>query len=154
MKRLLIAAILAMPWAPVSSHEFKKNGLLIGHPWARPSTGEVKVGAAYLTIANSGPNDDRLIGAKTDVSSVVELHAHIMNNDVMQMRKVDGGVAAPSGATVKFEPGGLHVMLIGLKEKLIEGASFPMTLVFEKAGDIPVEVKIEKNPQQNGGGHH
>ncbi len=153
MKKLLIASLFALSATTVFAHEFKKDGLLIGHPWARPSLGEVKVGAAYLSISNNGPSDDRLIGAKATVSEAVEIHAHIMNSDVMQMRRVDG-VAAPSGATVKFEPGGLHVMLIGLKEKLVEGASFPMTLVFEKAGEIPVEVKIEKRAEPTSGGHH
>lgn len=154
MNRLFVAFAASAIWfSPVSAHEFEKEGLVIAHPWARPSIGEVKVGAAYLSITNNGAADDRLLGAKTNVSDAVEIHAHIMNSDVMQMRKVDG-VATPSGATVKFEPGGLHVMLIGLKQKLTEGGSFPITLVFEKAGEVNVDVKIEKGPQQTGGGHH
>ncbi|MBC8051333.1 MAG: copper chaperone PCu(A)C [Chitinophagales bacterium] len=153
MNRFIVAAILAMWFSPTSADEFQKDGIVIAKPWARPSIGEVKVGAAYLSITNNGAADDRLLGAKTAVSDAVEVHAHIMNSDVMQMRKVEG-VAAPSGATVKFEPGGLHVMLVGLKQKLTEGASFPLTLVFEKAGEIAVDVKIEKGQQQTGSGGH
>ncbi len=83
------------------------------------------------------------MGAKTSVAKAAELHEHVMKGDVMEMRKVQGGVAVAKGATVKFAPGGLHVMLFGLMQKLEAGQSFPMTLTFEKAGDVPVEVKVE-----------
>ncbi|MDX2263739.1 MAG: copper chaperone PCu(A)C [Hyphomicrobiales bacterium] len=138
--RLFIAAVALLSTAVCApAHDYKKGTLTIDHPWARPTAG--KVGAAYFAVTNAGA-DDALIGVKTDMSNAAELHAHIHNAEIMRMRKVET-VKTPAGATVKFEPGGLHIMLIGLKQPLIEGSSFPLTLVFEKAGEIPVDVKVE-----------
>lgn len=103
-------------------------------------------GAAFLTLDNGKGPDDRLLSAQGDVSTTVELHTHHMENGVMEMRKVDD-IPVPAGKTVKLQPGGLHVMLIGLKAPLVEGETFPLTLNFEKAGAVTVEVAVHQPPK-------
>ena len=96
-----------------------------------------------MTITNHGATDDTLIDASAPVSQRIELHTHIMDDGVMWMREIEGGIPVPAGATVDLQPGGLHVMLIGLEQPLVEGETFPMTLVFEQAGAVDVVVSIE-----------
>lgn len=144
--RLFVFLAFTFFVSAASAHDYKKGELFIEHPWSRPAAAGVKTGVAYLSIRNDGNEADRLISVKTEASNAAELHSTTKEGDVMKMRKIEKGVELPPGATVKFEPGGLHIMLIGLKQPLDEGRSFPLTLVFEKAGEAPVEVKIESKP--------
>ncbi len=150
--------ILTLFVSTATAHEYKQGALSIVHPWSRPVAAGIKTGAAYLSIRNDGKEADRFIGVKTDVCDTADMHATIQDGDVMKMRKLEGGVALQPGTTVKFEPGGMHIMLMGLKQPLNEGSSFPMTLIFEKAGEVPVEVKIENKsvsgPEDHSAQHH
>ena len=150
LQRLFIIAFLLMGLCPVdgSAHEFMLGNLLIGHPWARASIGAATAGAAYLTITNQGTTSDRLVGASTPVAEKAELHTHLMEDGIMKMRQVEGVDVEP-GAPVEFQPSGLHVMLIGLKEPLIEGKTFPLTLTFQKAGKVKVNVIINSSGTTN-----
>ncbi len=148
MNRILLPAALVLAvcsaQAPAAlAHEATAGDIGIAHPWARASLSlEARNGAAYLTVRNAGSRTDRLIGASTHVADRAELHAHETENDVMKMRPV-GAVEIPPGGTVALEPGGLHVMLLGLRTPLAKGMTFPMTLRFESAGEVDVEVTIE-----------
>ena len=105
--------------------------------WARASAGMAKAGAAYLTIRNIGSTPDRLIAASAPVARRAELHTHIMTDSVMRMRRIKAvPVAAGGAATLK--PSGNHVMLMGLHAPLRKDGQFPLTLTFEKAGDVTV----------------
>src|SRR5690606_35945517 len=104
------------------------------HPWTRATPGAATVGAGFLTLVNRGGEDDRLTGARTPIAERVEIHTHRVEDGVMRMRPVEGGVALPAGGTVTFEPGGLHLMMIGLDRKLVAGESVPLTLDFAEAG--------------------
>lgn len=110
-------------------------------PWARESPPMVKNGAAYMTLVNTGAETDRLLSAAGDVAETIELHTHLLENNVMKMRKVDAIEVAP-GEPTALKPGGLHVMLIGLKKPLVAGQTFPLMLKFEKAGEVPVQVMV------------
>ncbi len=103
-------------------------------------------GAVYMTIENNADDDDRLVAAETEVAGAVELHNVNMVEGVMQMREVEGGIEIPAGesATVVLEPGGLHVMLIGLNQALEVGDTFDVELDFEQAGTITVEVEVRE----------
>jgi copper(I)-binding protein len=140
------AIVAGVLWAIVSAaavaHELKRGDLLIDHPWARATIGNVQNGAAYMTITTDGQETDRLVGVEGDVADRVELHSHTMEEGVMKMRPVEAVEIAPGRPTV-LQPGGLHVMLIGLRAPLVEGEYFPLTLVFERAGAIEVEVEVE-----------
>lgn len=116
------------------------EAISIEKAWARASIGNAPAGAAFLTV-KSGGAADRLIGAKGDVAKKIELHTHIHDGGVMMMRQVEA-IEVPAGGVAMLKPGGNHVMLIGLKAPLMEGESFPLTLMFEKAGEIKVVVEI------------
>ena len=113
----------------------------VENAWARATPGKAKNGGAYLTVVNGGQSSDRLVAAKGDLAKRVEIHTHLMDNGVMHMRRVKG-IDLPAGAKIIMKPGGYHVMFIGLHRPLIKGESFPVTLVFEKAGEIQVMVKV------------
>jgi periplasmic copper chaperone A len=124
------------------AHDFKAGDLHIDHPWARATAPQQPNGAAYFTVANEGAAD-RLLEAQSPVADRVELHTHDVDSaGVMRMRQVEA-IDLPPGETTALEPGGLHVMLIGLENRLVEGEAFPLTLVFEKAGAVEVEVAVE-----------
>ena len=113
------------------------------NPWARASAGAHRTGAAYLTLVNHGDKVDRLVGASTPAAERAELHAHLHENGVMRMRQVEAIEVHP-GEPAVLAPGGLHVMLMGLAKPLEEGARFPLTLRFEKAGEVTVQVAVLK----------
>lgn len=119
--------------------------------WARATPGMARSGGAYLTIANAGAQPDRVVGAKSDVARRTEIHTNINDDGVMKMRRVDG-IDVPPGGSVTFKPGGYHVMFMGLDKPLKEGDKFPLTLTFEKAGDVTVEIEV-KAIGYMGGGH-
>ena len=135
---LLVTALLSNLAAAA---DYTLGDLTIHKPWARASIGQAQAGAAYLTVMNKGSLPDRLIAAEGTVANRVELHTHMMDGGVMRMRPVKAIEVAP-GEPAVLKPGGLHVMLMGLKAPLVKGESFPLTLVFEKAGRIEVEVPI------------
>jgi periplasmic copper chaperone A len=138
----LLVSVLAFTGA-ATAHEHKLGDLLIEKVWARASIGPAKAGAVYLTIVNTGSEPDRLVGAKTQAAREAAPHVNTMVDGIMKMRPVTAIEVAPGEPTV-LQPGGLHIMLIGLVSPLVEGKSFPLTLTFEKAGSIEVEVMIDK----------
>lgn len=112
--------------------------------WARPTVAGQSAGGGYVTIVG-GSAADRLISISAPVSQQVELHTMEMQGDVMRMRQIlDVPVAAKE--QVAFKPGGKHLMFIGLKQPLQAGSSFPLTLRFEKAGDVTVQMKVAMQP--------
>jgi len=133
---LAFAAVLLA--APVRADEVKAGDLVITQAWSRATPGGAKVGGGYLTIENKGTTPDRLLGGSADVSAKVQVHQMSMNNGVMTMRPVDGGLVIEPGKTVKLTPGGLHLMLLDLKGPLKQGEKLPITLNFEKAGKVSV----------------
>lgn len=159
---LCCAAILAAA-LPGYASEFKQGNITINNPWARPTAGDVTVGAVYLTVQNNGIDDDSLRGGTTPVAQRVEIHEGFQDEQgVMKMRQLEFGLEVPAGESVELRPGGYHVMLFGLKQKLEEGTTVPLTLSFARAGDIALEVKVEQAPKHlsesgaagHGHGHH
>ena len=119
------------------------GGIAVEHAWARATTAAAKTGAAYFTVVNKGSTSDRLISASSPASDKAQLHVTIEDHGVMRMRPMPDLEIKP-GATVSLVPGQMHLMLIGLKAPLKLGETFAMTLTFEKAGPIEVQVKVEK----------
>lgn len=149
-----LGAALLLAASAATAHEFTLGALKLDHPWARASAGPVRNGAAFLVIENGG-EADRLVGAAGDVAERIELHTHLMDGDVMQMRRVEA-VEIPAHGTASLQPGGVHIMLLGLEAPLKEGERFPLTLTFEKAGEVAVEFAVEAvgsmGPQGRGHG--
>ena len=112
----------------------------VEQPWARPTVEGQMAGGAFLKIQNVG-GADRLLSASSSAAGMVQLHTMSMEGDVMKMREVEA-IDLPAGKTVELRPGGLHLMLMGLKSPLKEGSKVPLTLKFEKAGEVKVEVPV------------
>ena len=121
--------------------------------WARATPPGGKVGGAFITLLNTGDVPDRLVSTSSAIAERVELHTHIMDGNVMRMREVEGGIPLPPGETVKLQPGGFHIMLLGLKQGLAAGSRFPLTVIFEKAGSVQVDVPVEAMGSMGPGGH-
>ena len=132
----------------------KTGDIMIHDGWARASIGKAPNSAAYMTLMTHGDSTDTLIAVSTPVADKAELHNHVMDDGIAKMRQVEAIEVSP-GEPAALEPGGLHIMLIGLKQALEEGTDFPLTLVFENAGDVTLEVPILglKDAMQKGGGH-
>jgi hypothetical protein len=137
------AALAATVALAVQAGEVTRAGTLeIDTPWARASVGTGRPTAAYLTIRNTGDRPDRLIEVTTPVAGHAETHAMVHEGGVMKMRPA-GPLEIPPGGELRLAPRGeLHIMLMALKEPLKEGASLPLTLVFESAGEITLEAPI------------
>ncbi len=134
MKLFLAAASLAVFPIAVLAEE------VVTDPWARASILASRPGAAYLTLVSD--MDDRLLSATTPAAGQVMMHAsETETNAITRMIHLDA-LDLRAGQTVRFAPGGMHLMLMGLTAKLEEGGQFPLTLSFEHAGDITVEVPI------------
>jgi copper(I)-binding protein len=100
-------------------------------------------GAAYMVIASAGDEDDHLVGGATEVAEVVEIHEIVDQAGVMEMRPLAEGLTIPANGEVVLEPGGYHVMLIGLTESLEPGMTFELTLAFARAGEVTVPVAVQ-----------
>ncbi|MBA3448343.1 MAG: DUF1775 domain-containing protein [Pseudaminobacter sp.] len=111
--------------------------------WARAMLPGQPAGGAYLTIVNKGQTADRLVSASSSQAGKVEIHSMEVVDDVMVMRPVDAGLEIPAGATVEMKPGGLHVMFKAVTAPFEEGASVPLTLQFEKAGELDISVPVK-----------
>jgi hypothetical protein len=101
------------------------------------------VAGAYLTIENKGTTPDRLIGGSVDAAARVEVHEMAMNNGVMTMRPVEGGLTIEPGKIVKLAPGGYHLMMFELKSQFKQGDKVPVTLQFERAGKVNVSFDVQ-----------
>lgn len=139
-------AITAVGWAGIpaaSAHDYQKGALKIEHPWSRETPSGAKVAGGYMRITNTGKEADRLIGGSLVDAKVFEVHEMRMDGDVMRMRRLDKGLEIPPGQTVELKPGSFHVMFIDLKNGLKQGDSVKGTLMFEKAGTVEVEFRID-----------
>jgi len=123
---------------------FAESRIMIEDAYARAAGANAMAGAAFMQIMNMGDEADRLIGARSDVARRVELHTHIENDQgVMQMTHVKEGFALPAGETHLLKRGGDHVMFMGLTKTFAHGESVTVTLVFEKAGEMVVEIPVD-----------
>ena len=142
-KTLLIAALLT-PSLFANAHEYSAGELHIEHPWSREMPPVAPTAAAYFVVHNKGAEADQLLSVATPVAGKAEMHEHVHAGGVMKMQQVQS-VAIPAGGEVKFEPMGYHVMLFNLQQQAKDGERFPLTLTFEKAGAVEVEIAVHKD---------
>lgn len=136
----LISALVA---GQAAAHEFRNDSLLIDHPWSRKVTVNAPTAVGYMTIKNTGKSADRLIAAETPYARSVEIHEVTVTDNVMRMRPVANGIAIRPGATISLSSKGFHLMILGPGEEFAHDGRIPLTLVFEKAGRIDVEIAVE-----------
>ncbi|MBO0905986.1 copper chaperone PCu(A)C [Jiella sonneratiae] len=138
------AAIICAASLPAGAHSYKVGTLEIGHPWSRATLPNAPVAGGYMTITNTGKTADRLLGGTTPAAAKVELHEMKMEGDVMTMRPLKEGLELPPGETVRLAPGGYHLMLMKPSKRFEEGERVPLTLTFEKAGEVKVDLAVDK----------
>ena len=119
------------------------NPIEITSAFARASTPLAKAGAAFLEITNNGTEPDRLVAVETPAAKRAELHTHVMSDGVMQMRHDEDGFDLPAGGAIVMQRGGDHVMLMGLTTGLSDGDAFPLTLIFETAAPVTIDVTVD-----------
>lgn len=139
--RFLCTAALMAVCLTASARDYTVGAIHVTDPWARATPPGAPVAGGFLTLSNAG-GPDRLVAASADVSEAVELHTMRMDGDVMRMQRLEHGIELPAGGTVVLRPGSLHVMFIGLKSPLKPDTHFPLTLQFERAGSIRVDMVV------------
>lgn len=136
-------AVLAAFAGTALAHGYQAGSLAIQHPWSRETAAGQAVGGGFLTIANPGAAEDRLLSGTSPVAAEVQLHTMTMDGGVMRMRQVKGGIAVPAKGRLELKPGGYHIMFIGLKQQLRQGERFPVTLRFKRAGTVTVQFAVQ-----------
>ncbi len=139
----LLAVIVVLAGGAARAETYTAGSIEIGNPWARATPKGAPVGGAYMTITNKGAEADRLIGVASPVAAKAEVHQMSMDNGVMTMRPVPGGLEIKPGQTVVLNPDSVHLMLMGLKQPLAQGEHMKATLNFAKAGKLDVEFLVE-----------
>jgi periplasmic copper chaperone A len=146
---LLATSLLAAGGA--AAHEYKIGAMHIGHPWSRPTPGNVDVAGGYLTITNKGKAADRLIGGASPVAGQIEIHEIANVDGMMKTRPLSNGLEIQPGKTMELKPGAYRLVLLGLKQPLQAGQKIKGTLTFEKAGTVEVIYNVEENAGDSGG---
>lgn len=141
----VLAALIAIAFSATLAlaHGYKIGNLEIKHPWAKATVEGAPVAGGFLKIVNTGTEADRLVKVTSDVSGTIQLHDMKVEDGIMKMGQVPGGIEIAPGATVELKPGGLHVMFMGIKAPFREGESVKAVLTFEKAGEVAVEFKVD-----------
>lgn len=137
--------------AQAGAHVVTAGHIDIEGYWARAMLPGQKAGGGYLTLVNNGETADRLVGVASAAADKAEIHSMEVVDDVMTMRPVEGGLEIPPGGTVELEPGGYHLMFMGVGEPFAEGGKVPVTLSFEHAGSVELTLPVRS---AGGGGQH
>ncbi|EKT4523661.1 copper chaperone PCu(A)C [Pseudomonas putida] len=155
LKHALVLAALMLPGAFANAHEYTVGDLHIAHPWSLALPPNAPNVAAYFVVHNNGQQDDRLLSVDSPITDDAQLHEHARTADgLMKMQQVPS-VLVPAGKDLTFAPSAYHVMLMQPKDRslLSDGKRFPLTLHFEKAGDVTVEVAVQQQPPAEQQGH-
>ena len=157
MKRFLVPALLGLLAAtPAFAHQgmlhdgcpagqtFTAGDITVSGAFSRATLPQAKVGGGYLTIVNKGTAPDRLLGGSSENAKAVQVHQMKMEGDMMKMGAVEGGLEIPAGATIALAPGGdsYHLMFMDIGQPLKPGECLAVTLKFEKAGELPIQLNI------------
>ena len=118
----------------------------VENPWARPTPPSAKLGAGYLTVVNAGAAD-RLVGAASPAAARVEMHVTMRDGEIMRMREVKA-FDLPAKGRLELKPAGAHLMFVDLKRPFKAGDKVPVTLKFEKAGEVKVDLQVGRQPAQ------
>jgi len=136
----LVAAFIAL----ISALPAFAQDITVVDAYARSTSPSAKTGAAFLVIENHTGQDDRLIGVASAAAKMVELHAHVENEQgVMSMIHMKEGIALPKDGMIVMQRGGEHVMFMGLTGPFEQGKMIPLTLTFENAGVVEIEVPVD-----------
>lgn len=157
MKRFLVPALLGLlSVTPAVAHQgmmhdgcpvgqtFTAGDIAVSGAFSRATLPQAKIGGGYLTIENKGTEPDRLLGGSSENAKAVQIHQMKMEGDMMKMSEVEGGLEIPAGGSVTLAPGGdaYHLMFMDIGQPLKHGECLTVTLKFEKAGDLTVQLNV------------
>jgi len=137
MKSFILAALIAAVATPSLAE------IQIRNAYARSGMPGASSGGAYMTIVNTGPMADRLIGVATEEARKIQLHSNILVDGVAQMREITSGITLEPGTLTVLMRGGNHLMLMGLVTPLLQDDTIRITLIFEQAGEILIEIPVD-----------
>ena len=151
----LAGLFIQLAVGPALAENFSVGLLEVSNPWTRATPKGAPVAVAYMTITNKGSTADRLVAGSTSVAGRFEIHSMVTEDGVAKMRPVTGGLEIKAGSTVTLEPGGLHIMLIGLKQPIAPDTHVTGTLMFERAGKLDIQFAVQPigQPAPAPGGH-
>ena len=149
--KLFLAAITSLL---VLCSSLSAGQIMISDAYARSSGPLAKAGAAYMRIMNHSDESDRLLGVQSDIAKKTELHSHLEDdNGVMKMVRIDEGIKIGPMKDHSLAPGGEHIMFMGLKEPFETGKIIPITLLFEKAGEVVIEIIVDQDRKEKKHSH-
>lgn len=146
LSRLTATALIACSTliaTPALAHDYTTGTVTIDHPWSRPTPPGVPMGVGYMAITNHGDSDITFTSATTPRAESVSIHESTMNDGTMSMRPLKDGLTIPAGETVELKPHSYHLMLEKLEGRLKEGERVPLTVNFEGAETMEVELNVE-----------
>jgi copper(I)-binding protein len=156
MKAMLLSFSFLL-LAACAQHDHERVGdLVISTPWSRQTPASATVAAGYLTIRNTGQQEDRLLSVESQAARRVEIHEMRMDGEVMRMRELNEGLPVPAGQAVRLAPGGSHLMFIAPVRHFGPGQALPATLVFQRAGRVAVSFEVREMSASHEGAmpHH
>jgi len=145
MRVLPLLSALALLTVPAMSAAATAPAVKVTDAWSRPAAASGN-GAGYMVLTNTGGKTETLTAVQSNAAAKVEIHQSLIAGGVMSMKRIDNGVAIAPGQSVKFAPGGYHVMLLGLTRALKSGDSVPATLVFASGAQVAATFKVGSGP--------
>ncbi len=151
----VLAAIIATSGiaSAMGEHGHKAGDLVIGEAKIRATVGSMTATGGYVTITNNGKSDDRLISVSAPFAKMSEIHTMENDDGVMKMRPMPNGAVIPAGGRLMLEPGGKHMMFMGVKDALAPDSEYSLTLTFANAGKVVINA-IVKRPGDLHAGHN
>ncbi len=148
----LAGAALLVPPDFARAGDVTVGEIVISNPWTRVTPPGATVAGGFMTITNKGKAADRLVGGTSGIAGRFEVHQMTMEDGVMKMREVTGGLEIKPGETVELKPGSYHVMFMDLKSNPVEGTPVNGTLKFEKAGETKIDYHVAPLGAKSAGG--
>lgn len=142
----LLSVVMAVVSVKLSPLDQNNAAIVVEGAYLRTTTATSQTGAAFLVLTNATGTDDRLLGARADIAERVEIHTHDQDaNGVVRMSRVADGIELPDGASHAFKRGGDHLMFMGLSAPLAQGQIVPVTLQFESAGEVEIQIPVDRD---------
>jgi copper(I)-binding protein len=137
MRPLLLAALFSVSLPALGQ-------IQVDGAWSRATPPGATIAAGYMTLRNKSASADRLLGASSSLAAKVQTHVTSNDGDVVRMREVKG-YEIPAKGSFELKPGGAHLMLVDIRKPFKEGDRIPLTLRFEKAGEVKTELVVSRS---------
>ncbi len=144
IKLEIFIAVFVILTTDLAAHEYKIGNLKILHPYIIKTPPGAVVAGGYMKIVNTSNQFDRLNAVVVKFAESSKIHEMKMENDVMKMREVKGGLKIPAHGSVELKQGGYHIMFMNIIKSMTAGETYEGILFFEKSGNIKVLFSVEE----------